>query len=130
MRREGTEWAGMFTHPRNFRVIQPGSHRDDQLVVVQNQSSWANARTESYGSSNGIYRLNVTSIKACPRRHPSDGRNNMVERDRARDYFRKQWLENDIVFAIDQSNLGSFELVCGEDPAEMHCDINAAESTA
>jgi hypothetical protein len=54
----------------------------------------------------------------------------MVERDRAGDYFRKQGLENDIVFAIDQSNLGSFELFCGEDPAKMHCDINAAESAA
>ena len=54
----------------------------------------------------------------------------MVELDGARDYFRKQWLEDEIVFSIDQGDLGSFKLFSGEDPSEMHCDVNAAESAA
>jgi hypothetical protein len=52
----------------------------------------------------------------------------MVELNGTRDYFRKQWLEDDIVFSIDQGNLDSVELFSGEDPSEMHCDVNAAES--
>ena len=54
----------------------------------------------------------------------------MVELNGARDYFGKEWLEDDIVFSIDQGDLGSFEFFCGEDPAEMHGHVNAAESAA
>ena len=54
----------------------------------------------------------------------------MVELNRARNYLRKQRLENDVVLPIDERDLGLFQFALRKHLAEMHCDVDSAESAA
>src|SRR5262249_4042909 len=124
---EVLERQRMLCQPRLAYEARHIADGDDEVIVLELIVARPHAGARGDGSVFEVNRLHFSCIDIRFRAQPTDRRNSVEDPDTPRDHFRQQWLEYQVVFLADQSDLDA--RVAFEELLERHGRVDATEAT-